>query len=109
MGDPSTASVSKMTDFIDIKTLVVCYGLCCCTQLVAFILQYRINKGGQGIQWWIVGSVLMVFGFFMNSFRDVESLASIAIFIRLRFCFVFCAYTLGLRNLWKIKNCCDLC
>jgi len=81
MGDPSTASVSKMTDFIDIKTLVVCYGLCCCTQLVAFILQYRINKGGQGIQWWIVGSVLMVFGFFMNSFRDVELLASIAIFI----------------------------
>ena len=70
-----------MTDFIDIKTLVVCYGLCCCTQLVAFMLQYRINKGGQGIQWWIVGSVLMVFGFFMNSFRDVESLASIAIFI----------------------------
>ena len=36
-----------MTDLIDIKTLVICYGLCCCTQLVAFILQYRINKGEQ--------------------------------------------------------------
>ena len=81
MRDSSTASVSKMTDFIDIKTLVVCYGLCCCTQLVAFMLQYRINKGGQGIQWWILGSVLMVFGFFMNSFREVELVANIAIFI----------------------------
>ena len=70
-----------MTDFVDIKTLVICYGLCCGTQLVAFLLQYRINKGGQGVQWWALGSALMVFGFFINSFRDVEPISKIAIFI----------------------------
>jgi len=70
-----------MADFVEIKTLVICYGLCCCTQLVAFLLQYRINKVGQGIQWWILGSGLMVFGFFMNVFRSVESLSGIVIFI----------------------------
>ena len=70
-----------MTDFIDIKTLAICYGLCCGTQLVAFLLQCRINRGGQGLAWWALGSALMVFGFFINSFRDVEAVSSVAIFI----------------------------
>ena len=70
-----------MIDFVDIKTLVICYGLCCGTQLVAFLLQCRINRGGHGLQWWALGSALMVFGFFINSFRDVEPISSIAIFI----------------------------
>ena len=48
-----------MTDFVDIKTLVICYGLCCCTQLVAFVLLYRVNRDGQGIRWWALGSVLL--------------------------------------------------
>ena len=81
-----------MTDFVDIKTLVVCYGLCCCTQLVAFLLLYRVNRGGQGIWWWAFGSVLMVFGFFINSFRDVSAISSIAIFIyaaSFLLCFLF--------------------
>ena len=81
-----------MTDFIDIKTLVVCYGLCCCTQLVAILLQYRINKGGQGIQWWTLGSVLMVLGFFINSLRGVAVVSNIAIFIyaaSFLLCFLF--------------------
>ena len=94
-----------MTDFIDIKTLVVCYGLCCCTQLVAFILQYRINKGGQGVQWWIAGSVLMVFGFFMNSFREVELVASIAIFIyTASFLLCFLCIYIGLAEFVENKN-----
>ena len=70
-----------MTDFVDIKTLVICYGLCCCTQLVAFVLLYRVNRDGQGIRWWALGSVLMVFGFFINSFREVAAVSNIAIFI----------------------------
>lgn len=70
-----------MIEFVDIKTLVICYGLCCGTQLVAFLLQCRINRGGHGLQWWALGSALMVFGFFINSFRDVEPISSIAIFI----------------------------
>ena len=70
-----------MLDFVDIKTLAICYGLCCCTQLVAFLLQYRINRGGQGLQWWTLGSALMVFGFFVNSFRDIEPISSAVILI----------------------------
>ena len=70
-----------MIDFVDIKTLAVCYGLCCCTQLVAFLLQYRINRGGQGLHWWALGSALMVFGFFVNSFREFEPVSGIVIFI----------------------------
>ena len=81
-----------MTDFVDIKTLVVCYGLCCCTQLVAFLLLCRVSRGGQGIRWWVLGSVLMVFGFFINSFRDVPAVSNAAIFIyaaSFLLCFVF--------------------
>ena len=81
-----------MTDFVDIKTLVVCYGLCCCTQLVAFLLLCRVNRGGQGIRWWVLGSVLMVFGFFINSFRDVAAVSNAAIFIyaaSFLLCFLF--------------------
>ena len=70
-----------MLDFVDVKTLAICYGLCCCTQLVAFLLQYRINRGGQGLQWWTLGSALMVFGFFVNSFRDIEPISSAVILI----------------------------
>jgi len=99
-----------MADFVEIKTLVICYGLCCCTQLVAFLLQYRINKVGQGIQWWILGSGLMVFGFFMNVFRSVESLSGIVIFIyTASFLLCFLCIYIGLANLWKIKNCCGQC
>ena len=70
-----------MTDFVDIKTLAVCYGLCCCTQLVAFLLLYRVNRSGLGIRWWILGSVMLVFGFFINLFRDVEPVSNIAIYV----------------------------
>ena len=98
-------SVSKMTDFIDIETLVVCYGLCCCTQLVAFILQYRINRGGQGIQWWTLGSVMMVFGFFMNSFRNVESISNVAIFVyTASFLLCFLCIYIGLAEFVEYKR-----
>ena len=70
-----------MIDFVDIKTLVICYGLCCCTQLVAFLLLYRVNRSGLGIRWWVFGSVMMVFGFGINLFRDVEPVSSISIYI----------------------------
>jgi diguanylate cyclase (GGDEF) domain/hemerythrin-like metal-binding domain len=70
-----------MFDFADIKTLAICYGLCCCTQLVAFLLQYRINRGGQGLQWWTLGSAMMVFGFFVNSFRGVDTIYNVVTFV----------------------------
>ena len=94
-----------MIDFVDIKTLVICYGLCCCTQLVAFLLQYRINKGGQGLQWWALGSALMVLGFFVNSFRDVEHISGIVIFIYASsFMLCFLSIYIGLAEFVENKN-----
>lgn len=94
-----------MTDFVDIKTLVICYGLCCCTQLVAFLLLYRINRSGEGLRWWIWGSVLMVFGFFINSLREVEPVSSAAIFIYgASFLLCFSFVYLGLAEFVKNKK-----
>ena len=96
-----------MIDFVDIKTLVICYGLCCGTQLVAFLLQCRINRGGHGLQWWALGSALMVFGFFINSFRDVEPIFSIAIFIyAASFMLCFLSIYVGLAEFVENKKSC---
>ena len=94
-----------MIDFVDIKTLVICYGLCCCTQLVAFLLQCKVNRGGQGLQWWVLGSAVMVFGFFINSFRDVEPVSSLAIFIyAASFMFCFVSIYIGLAEFVENKK-----
>ena len=81
-----------MIEFIDIKTLAFCYGLCCCTQFTAFFLQFRINRAESGLGWWTLGSALMVFGFFVNFARDIQPIANSAIFIytaTFLLCFLF--------------------
>ena len=94
-----------MTDFVDIKTLVICYGLCCCTQLVAFLLQCKVNRGGRGLQWWALGSAVMVFGFFINSFREVEPVSSVAILIyATSFIFCFLSIYIGLAEFVENKK-----
>ncbi|WP_029460799.1 diguanylate cyclase [Solidesulfovibrio alcoholivorans] len=78
-----------MLENLDIRTLAVCYGIFCCTQFVAFFLQHKISKQGEGLGWWTLGSGCTVFGFFLFFLRDIPTFHSFIVFIY-NFTFILC-------------------
>lgn len=63
---------------LDALTLIIVLGLILGTQLVAFFVQYRINRTYKGIGYWLVGSSVMALGFIAMSFIAIKSLENIS-------------------------------
>ncbi|HCT63459.1 MAG TPA: sensor domain-containing diguanylate cyclase [Erysipelotrichaceae bacterium] len=64
---------------LDTQTLIFILSLSLLAQVVALFVQYRIvNKSYKGIEFWLLGSTFMVFGFVFMPLVNVESLQFLA-------------------------------
>lgn len=48
---------------LDLQTLSFCLGLAVVSQVIALLVQYRVNRDYRGIGWWLLGSACMALGF----------------------------------------------
>lgn len=63
----------------DLPTLVFMLSLVGLTQVVALLIQYRVNSTYRGIGWWLLGSVAMSLGFVTLSFVEIKAIAIVSV------------------------------
>ncbi|MHC1783376.1 MAG: diguanylate cyclase [Anaerolineaceae bacterium] len=64
---------------LDISTLAIISCLTFFTQVIALIIQYRVNRAHNGIIWWLVGSMLWAVGVIFMPMVSIDSLIFLAI------------------------------
>ena len=63
---------------LDLQTLAFILSLTCIAQVIALFIQYKVNKTYQGIEWWLLGSLMMAMGFISLSLATINSIGRIA-------------------------------
>lgn len=65
---------------LDLRTLTFILSLTCITQVVALFIQYLGNRIYRGIEWWLMGSLLMAAGFITLSIGTAGALGNVGQF-----------------------------
>jgi PAS domain S-box-containing protein len=64
---------------LDARTLTVAVSLIAILQALTVFIYYQMNRGNQGVRWWLWGSTIFSAGFLALLLRDISSLAEISI------------------------------
>lgn len=64
---------------LDARTLTVAASLIVILQAITIFIYYHMNRGNEGVRWWLWGSTLFCAGFLALLLRDYPALADISI------------------------------